>query len=132
MDGGQEAVKRDREPAKKMSLNAWREEGERLFGKDPMAWKFVCPVCGNIQSAADFQGLDGASPEDAYYNCLGRFLPTAESREAFPGKGGRRNPARPCNYTLGGLFHLPGAIVAGEDGKEYSVFGFANEEKSHG
>lgn len=31
------------------SLEAWKAEGERRFGKDILKWKFKCPMCAMWQ-----------------------------------------------------------------------------------
>ena len=38
-----------------MTIQEWREEGKRRFGKDYMDWKFECPMCGHIASIRDFK-----------------------------------------------------------------------------
>jgi hypothetical protein len=30
---------------KQLSIEEWRKEGERRFGKDSKQWEFVCPAC---------------------------------------------------------------------------------------
>ena len=92
----------------------WREEAVRRFGEDPLQWKFVCPVCGHVQSPADFEQYkdQGATPDCAYFNCIGRYI------EGLP-----KDARDPCNYSLGGLFVLNKVSV-----DEQPVFEFAGEE----
>lgn len=80
-----------------MTKDEWLAEGERLFGKDNKKWKFVCPLCGNIQSAEDFLAI-GVDPDGkVHYSCIGRW--TDSDGTIFNGKS-------PCNYTCGGFFDL--------------------------
>ena len=116
---------------RRIKMSDWLAEGESRFGSDRMEWAFVCPICENTQSASDFKPYRdrGASPHDAYFNCLGRFI---GGRKAF-GDNLRGTPKRPCNYTMGGLLKLVRTIVLqpGEDGGEMEteVFEFAEPAK---
>jgi len=102
------------------SVEAWRAEAVRLFGPDPMAWRFECPVCHHIASLKDW--MDAGAPESAAaFSCLGRW--TGADRQAFGG-GKKKGP---CNYAGGGLFKLnPVAIT----GVPHNVFAFACKEKN--
>ena len=96
----------------------WLAKGKELFGEDVMKWRFVCPSCGHIQVVEDFKPYKdkGASPETAYFNCIGRY-DGHEAVEICSGKS-------PCNYTSGGLFCLsPIRVVDGE--KTIKAFAFA-------
>lgn len=112
-----------------MNADAWEAEGTRLFGPEQLNWKFKCPICGNVQSPADFLPYknEGATPDSAYKVCIGRFLPDGKQRRAF-GFGGATalpEPKAPCDYTSGGLFNLNPLIVeAGEH--KISAFAFAD------
>lgn len=107
----------------------WLARGKELFGDEKLDWKWKCPSCGNIQSPKDFKelidmkaiGLDERlpTPEDAYYNCIGRF--TGTENEIF-------SKEQPCNYTLGGLMHLAHTIVLDGD-KVYSMFDYPEESE---
>lgn len=57
-----------------VSLADWQAEGRRLFDGDIRRWMFVCPSCGQRQSAADFILL-GIPKWERYlaYSCIGRF-----------------------------------------------------------
>jgi hypothetical protein len=92
----------------------WHASGEKLFGPDKMKWRFVCPVCGHVQSVQDWK--DAGAPESAVaFSCVGRWIPG--SRKAFEetGKG-------PCNYAGGGLFRLNPVELSGI---EPNAFAFA-------
>lgn len=99
-----------------MTRAEWLAEGEQLFGKDPMAWRFACPACGHVATVKDWK--DAGAPEGAVaFSCVGRWLPDA--REALGGKG-----KGPCNYAGGGLFDLNPVRVEFE-GTVCGVFAFA-------
>lgn len=90
-------------------------EGERLFGKDRMTWRFVCPSCGNIMCAKDYK--EAGAPESAVaFSCVGRWLPGTTATIFEKGKGF-------CNYAGGGLFGLNPVTVTDGD-KEHRVFEF--------
>jgi hypothetical protein len=120
------------DPAVRYTYEEWLTDGEARFGTDHRQWRFVCPVCGGAQSMADFDALPESSrPKDARnvvnFSCIGRWT---NAPEAFAmGKGKRKapkpTPETHCNYTLGGLFTLPRAIVTTPDGKEVPSFAFA-------
>jgi hypothetical protein len=119
--------------AEPMTLAEWRAEGERRFGPDMKAWRFVCPVCGGSQSGYDFKALPDADQpkriEDVvFFSCIGRWMPKAP--EAFATRRGARAKIKPtpgshCNYTNGGLFDCAKLSVISESGKHVSVFEFA-------
>lgn len=93
----------------------WREEAERLFGPDPLKWRFRCPACGHVATVQDWK--DAGAPEGAVaFSCVGRWA--GAKREAFAkGEG-------PCNYAGGGLFAInPIRVVDGDN--EHCVFEFA-------
>ena len=104
---------------KKMSMDEWRAEAVKRFGDNPMNWKFVCPSCGHIQSVSDFRPFKdkGATTNDAYFNCIGRF----DGHLRTPMLSGQG----PCNYSLGGLICLATTVVTGNDGRSLPVFEFA-------
>lgn len=96
---------------KKMTIDEWRAEGERLFGSNPYDLKFVCPKCGQVSSGNDFKELGVEDAVNAMYvDCIGRH--TKE-------KG--------CNWAAYGLFGTLGkGIQVGE--KEQEVFSFYYSE----
>ena len=102
----------------KMTYEEWVAEGERLFGKNKLQWKFQCPVCGYVAKAQDW--LDaGASVGQVGFSCIGRAL-GAESRF------GSEEPG-PCDYAGGGLFRLNPVLITEDDGTEHQYFAFAEE-----
>ena len=102
-----------------VTLAEWKAEGEQLFGPDMLDWRFVCPSCGHVQSPRDFDlyWQQGATPEDARFNCIGRFDGHMDV-EICSGSS-------PCNYTGGGLFRLcPVTVVDEGNGNKYACFEF--------
>lgn len=105
----------------KITHSAWMEEGKRIFGPDPLKWKFVCPSCGYIAAVEEWR--DAKAPEGAVaFSCVGRY--TGSKKEMGDKTGG------PCNYTSGGLFNISPVTIILEDGKESSAFAFSESEKS--
>ena len=93
-----------------MKKRAWVAKGKRLFGTDPMKWRFVCPSCGHIQAVEDFKPYkdQGATPDTARFNCIGRYDGHGDT-VMCSGKS-------PCNYTSGGLICLaPVKVVDGDE-----------------
>lgn len=107
-----------------ITLDDWLKEGDAIFGTNLDDWKFVCPMCGNIQSVADFRKLHEqghkVEPSSSYFNCIGRYI---GGRSAFFDDG-KKGP--PCDYTMGGLFCVANTYVVTE-GKEHPVFEFYRE-----
>jgi hypothetical protein len=108
---------------KTLTKPEWEKEGAALFGPDPLQWRFICPVCKNIQCPEDFRQHkgQGAGPDSAYCECIGRYLPG--SRSAM-----RDREGQPCDYALYGLFQLYETEVETEDGKLIPVFEFYKED----
>jgi hypothetical protein len=100
---------------KKMTHEEWEAEGKRRFGEDQMQWKFVCPICGHIQSVQDYKDA-GAPSNVVAFSCIRRWI--LGSRRAFGGNG-----AGPCDYAGGVLFRCNPIEI---DGQTY--FDFAPEE----
>jgi|SRR5215471_1133446 len=103
----------------KMTYDQWWQEGERRFGSNVFAWRFVCPSCGNIATLSDFEAFkaQGASPNSATNQCIGRYMGATDAFD--PSKH------KPCNYAGYGLFHLSPVIVVRENGTETESFAFA-------
>lgn len=40
----------------------WLAELSRRFGPDPMAWAFICPMCGDVATGQDFKDALAAEP----------------------------------------------------------------------
>lgn len=100
-----------------MTRAEWDAEGERLFGKDRMAWRFKCPACGHVATVQDYR--DAQAPESAVaFSCVGRWA--GSLRDAFGGEG-----EGPCDYAGGGLFKLCPVRVTNSDGQVVELFEFA-------
>ena len=83
----------------------WFAEGDRLFGKDALDWRFVCPSCGHVAAARDWIAA-GAEEGHIAFSCVQRWA------------GG------PCSYAGGGLFKLNPVTVLTRNG-EVTLFEFA-------
>ena len=99
-----------------MTHDEWVAEGTKRFGPDMMTWRFVCPSCGHVQTAADYKAA-GAPINVVAFSCIGRWLTNGAddpkrdkklAKAAFKKKGG------PCNYAGGGLFKLNPVEVDGQ------------------
>jgi len=114
---------------KRMTFEEWTSEGRRRFGPDEWDWQFVCPACGHVQAVSDFRQYKdlGATPDDARFNCIGRYKMKQgkKVKKAF-GDGDKKNG--PCDYTTGGLLNISPILVVTKDGKEHPVFDFAPSE----
>lgn len=119
-----------------LTAEEWKKKGEELFGAETKNWCFICPSCGHVQKVSDFKQYkeQGADPNDAFFNCIGRF--SGEGREAFEifedgrGKKKKKKVKRPCNYTGGGLIRLNPIKVIMSEG-ETTVFDFAVNGKPY-
>ncbi|WP_143694531.1 VVA0879 family protein [Variovorax sp. JS1663] len=100
-----------------LSAEQWRAEASRLFGPDPLRWRFVCPSCGHVAAVEDWKNA-GAKDTQAAFSCVGRYIGADDSR-TFRKEGG------PCTYAGGGLIRLNPVAVRHEDGAITHVFAFA-------
>lgn len=67
------------------SLEAWKVEGERRFGKDILKWKFKRPMCGHVAAVEEFKKAGAEDPVNcAYEECLGRYTGKAHQRKEIP------------------------------------------------
>lgn len=98
----------------RLSYEEWVDKAMELFGKDRKDWKFVCPICGHIQSIKSvLEHNPSLNPEDIqkwiHYSCEGR---------ANEGQG--------CYWTLGGIFKIHKVEIS-YLGKDIPSFEFAKE-----
>lgn len=94
-----------------LSLDEWKAKGKELFGTDDYReWKFVCPMCKNVQSYKDFEGVTDEPQDYMFFSCIGRF------KEKIG-----------CDWTLGGLLQIHKTEVIDEEGKPHAVMEFATE-----
>src|SRR5579862_1076953 len=104
-----------------MTHEEWLKEGEKLFGKQARHWRFVCPSCGNVATAAEFLPFKKGDVREACISvtieCIGRYT----------GARGAFDPAKfkPCNYAGYGLFRINPVRVE-MDGHEIHCFAFAD------
>lgn len=109
----QEANQPDLSGREVVTLAEWEAEGERLYGKERLDWRFRCPACGHVQTPREFKAA-GQSPHAAYLNCASRF-----------GLGGRQD----CKWTIGGLLKVGGRYVIDDRYCPRLIFEFADKEK---
>lgn len=112
------AVPPGRPARRRISLEAFGEEGRALFGERGRDWQFRCPGCGGVQTPLDFVNLGVAADhamDRATFSCIGR-LPGA---------------TRGCDWTLGGLFQLHLLEVISGDVTQ-RCFEFATPENAPG
>jgi hypothetical protein len=110
-----------------MTKAEWLAKGEELFGANTDAWKFACPVCGNVASVGDFREHKdkGAEPSSATNECIGRYLPReGVSRAIDWDNANEGKPDKPCDYAGYGLFRLSPIVVVDGDTEVHS-FAFA-------
>ena len=92
------------------SVDAWRQEGIRLFGKDASKWKFICPSCDRVFSVKEFLDVGGDSNAIGE-ECISRY-----------------NNESKCCWCAYGLFDICDDHIM-YNGKRHPVFSFA-EDKS--
>ena len=111
-------------PNEPVTVEQWRNEAIALFGPDPRAWTFRCPVCGNLQTLLDFEHL-GADPQSAYQECIGRHMEKRATDFATVAYDGDRR--MPCDYAAYGLLAANGVrfVIPEEGGKPIKVFPFS-------
>lgn len=94
----------------------WEMATER-FGKDYLAWAFVCGACGDVATPADFLAL-GAEIGRCGQECVGRIGKTTEGTDPQ----GRPWNSRGCNSTTWGLFPGPWKITGTNEHGEPTVW----------
>ena len=118
--GGGKFITTDKAPT---PVKDWLEEGKRLFGPDPMEWRFVCPICGRTYTAREHQAAGSEGPNSAYQECIGRYLKAG----SFNPRAGNKNG---CNWCAFGLFGTAGKgrLIEAPDGTIVEVFQYAEQE----
>lgn len=113
---------------KKMTYAEWMTKGKALFGEELRTWRFVCPVCGHVQTANDFQVYKnrGATPDSVFTECLGRYL----KKRCRAVKNGYGEIIQPCNYASYGLLNLCPIRVIDDKGNEVSAFAFDETDET--
>lgn len=86
---------------------------------------FKCPMCKTAQSITSFTsvGVEAGTAENYIgFSCVGRVTGA---------KGPRKKPdGKPCDWTLGGLFHFHELEVIDEKGKAHPHFEIATPEEA--
>jgi hypothetical protein len=104
-------------------VTEWLARGRELFGEDPLQWRFKCPICGHVQTMADFKAI-GQQAQSAYRECIGRHLPKSQCATdlaSVPGKDGKKSP---CDYATYGLFQIGDKVTPEGQDKPITVFYF--------
>lgn len=91
----------------------WKAKGIELFGEDMDGWRFVCPQCGNVESAKKVR-LEHADALDRLRS--GRYAIESECI-------GRHLPGVGCDWAAYGLFRGP-VFVRRDSGADTPVFDF--------
>jgi hypothetical protein len=114
----------------KMTHQEFLTEAKARFGDDPRNWKFICPMCGTVQSVgqlADAVIEAGGTKDDVHryvgFSCIGRFTGQGDAGIAAKNLGEKWDKG--CNWTLGGLFQLHTLEVVMEDGRHRPTFNLA-------
>lgn len=95
-----------------VTLAEWLAEGEQLYGKERLDWRFRCPACGHVQTMRQFKEA-GLYHELAYLNCASRY-----------NLGGKAD----CKWTIGGLLRVGGRYVIDAKFRPRLIFEFADKE----
>lgn len=113
-----------------MTQDEFLAEAKRRFGENVREWKFVCPMCGTIQSVQ--QLLDavlklGGKKDDVHgyigFSCIGRFTRQGDAGIAAKNRGEKWDKG--CNWTLGGLFQCHTLEVTMPEGGHRPTFELA-------
>lgn len=107
----------ERMTVKIISYEEWLAKGKSLFGDDMKKWRWICPACGNIQSA---EMCLANNPKIHLSEVRGWINFSCEGR-VTAGVG--------CYWTLGGLLQIHELEVM-RDGIKHPTFLFDGEESS--
>ncbi len=115
-------------PRIRITFKDWIRIGTELFGPDRKQWKFQCVACGHEQSVVSIRAAHPELTADRVdgvvtFSCEGRLATPPRKREKRP------DPAKGCDWTLGGLFQIHQLEVADPDGGGYvPMFEYAHEK----
>ncbi len=105
-------------------------EASARFGDNVRDWKFVCPMCGTIQSVQqllDAVVASGGTKDDVHgyigFSCIGRFTGQGDVGIAAKNRGEKWDKG--CNWTLGGLLRLHELEVVMQSGYRRPTFELA-------
>ena len=110
-----------------ITVAEWLARGRELFGSDPLQWRFKCPICGHVQTMADFKAI-GQEPQSAYRGCIGRYLPKGQCASDLGTKPGEDGKNSPCDYATYGLFQIGDKVIPEGQKKPLAVFYFDDGE----
>ena len=114
---------------KRMTQDEMVRELTRRFGPSPNNWAFVCPMCGDVATGADWKSAlvdrgikekDGTPANASDYlgqECIGRVLGALSGSV----EDGQKYSGRGCDWCAYGLFRGPWFIVL-PDGREVGSF----------
>lgn len=115
---------------KMMTQDEFLAEAEARFGAKVRNWKFVCPMCGTVQSVQkllDAVVASGGKEEDVHgyigFTCIGRF--TGQGDAGIAAKNHGEPWDKGCNWTLGGLLQCHQLEVVMPDGRKRPTFDLA-------
>jgi hypothetical protein len=106
-----------------LKFEEWKAEGLKLFGDNMKEWRFVCPICGHVQTPRMFKEAGAEEPGRATSECFGRLLPKGK-RGGFSKQHSNPNVKSPCDYSAYGFFKLAPIEVEFADGLKVECFGF--------
>lgn len=118
-----------------MTQDEFLAEAQARFGEKARNWKFVCPMCGTVQSVQ--QLLDavisaGGTHDDFQkyvgFSCIGRFTGQRDAGIAAKNRGEKWDKG--CNWTLGGLLKCHELEVVMPDGRHRPTFELAEQESA--
>jgi len=122
---------------KRMTQDEFLAEAKRRFGDNVRDWKFVCPMCGTVQSVQQLMDAviaAGGKKEDVHgyigFSCIGRF--TGQSDASISAKNRGYKWDKGCNWTLGGLLQFHNLEVLLPDGYHRPTFELADPETKRG
>lgn len=117
---------------KKVSYEEWKAEGQRRFGKDGRRWKFICPICGTVQSAKTFEEYTELTPVEIVrqigINCIGRSAIGGAAITDLDKPPSSDPNAIGCMYHGNGLIRANPVTVELDDGHTMTAFDFAPEK----
>lgn len=109
----------------KIKLDEFRSRIKAQGTSDRTHAAFKCPMCKTVQSITSFTsvGTDAKTAEKYIgFSCVGRVTEADGPRKEPDGK--------PCNWTLGGLFHFHELEVIDDEGKSHPHFEVATPEEA--
>lgn len=121
-----------------MTVEEFKVEARKRFGEKARTWKYVCPMCGTIQSGQQVWDalINQNSGKEVEINtvlsslgfcCIGRYTGQGDEGIAAHGRGEKWDKG--CNWTLGGLLRLHTLEIVMPDGKRIPSFELAKPKE---